>query len=89
MAKIILEIPEEILHDKKTTPEEKGKILLKMAAMELYKQTDSSHGYCAEVAGLSRYEFIKYLGEHKISIYDYYTEEELSMDIENAMRAAI
>ena len=48
MAKIVMEIPEEILHDKKTSPEEKGKLLLKMAAMELYKQTDSSHGFCAK-----------------------------------------
>ncbi|MBQ6975566.1 MAG: UPF0175 family protein [Selenomonadaceae bacterium] len=82
MAKIILEIPEEILHDKKTTPEEKGKILLKMAAMELYKQTDSSHGYCAQVAGMYIGDFIQYLGEHKISIYDYYTEEELERELE-------
>ena len=82
MAKIVLEIPEEILHDKKTTPEEKGKILLKMAAMELYKQTDSSHGYCAQVAGMYIGDFIQYLGEHKISIYDYYTEEELERELE-------
>ena len=89
MATIKLEIPEEILHDKTTTPEEKSKILLKMAAMELYQQTDSSHGYCAEVAGLSRYEFIKYLGEHKISIYEYYTEEELERELETLRRIAI
>ncbi len=89
MAKIVLEIPEEILHDKKTSPEEKGKILLKMAAMELYKQTDSSHGYCAQVAGMYIGDFIQYLGEHKISIYDYYTEEELERELEILRRLAI
>lgn len=89
MAKIVLEIPEEILHDKKTSPEEKGKILLKMAAMELYKQTDSSHGYCAQVAGMYIGDFIQYLGEHKISIYDYYTEEELEKELEILRRLAI
>ena len=89
MSKIVLEIPEEILHDKTTSPDEKGKILLQMAAMELYKQTDSSHGYCAQVAGMYIGDFIQYLGEHKISIYDYYTKEELERELELLRRVAI
>lgn len=77
MAKIVIEIPEEFLHKKEMTPAEKGMTLLKEAALELYKKGGASHGYCAQIAGLSRLEFIQFLGEHKISIYDYYTEEEL------------
>ena len=84
MSKLMTEIPEDVLCSRKISPEEKGKVLLQQAAMELYKRGDSSHGFCAEMAGMSRIDFIRYLGEHKISIYDFYTPEELEEDIKNA-----
>ena len=41
-------------------------------------------GYCAQIVGLSKGDFIRFLGENKISIFRYDSEDELMEDIRNA-----
>lgn len=46
-------------------------------AVELYKTGTASVGYCANQADLTIEEFVKILGERKISIFSYESETEL------------
>ena len=53
-------------------------------ALNLYVQNKASLGYCAQVARMSKERFIRYLGEHKISIIHYDDEDEFSEELNNA-----
>ena len=51
-------------------------------AVELYKTGKASVGYCANQAGVTIEEFIKILGEQKISIFFYESENELMEELQ-------
>ena len=42
-----------------------------------------SIGYCAEIAGMSIEDFMIFLGEHKVSVFNY-AEDEIQEDFDNA-----
>ena len=52
--------------------------------LEYYKNQGVSIGYCAEIAGMTEEEFIKYLGEKNISIFQFDNEEEFLSEANNA-----
>ena len=43
-----------------------------------------SLGYCAEIAGMSKQQFIKYLGENNVSIFKFDDDEEFLEELNNA-----
>ena len=49
-----------------------------------YVQKDVSLGYCAQIAGMDKESFIKYLGEQGISIFHFDDEEEFLEEMRNA-----
>ena len=53
-------------------------------AVKLYKTGTVSIGYCSEMAGMHKTDFIRLLGLNHISIFDYENEEEFKKDIDNA-----
>ena len=53
-------------------------------ALQLYKNKKASLGYCAGIADMSKEDFIKYLGENKVSIFDFESEEEFVEELEKA-----
>lgn len=53
-------------------------------ALLLYQNKKASLEYCAEIADMSKEDFIKYLGENKVSIFDFESEEEFMKEIKNA-----
>ena len=53
----------------------------KMAALELFVQNGASVGYCAQMAGMTEEEFIRFLGEKGIGIFHFDSEEELLSDV--------
>ena len=44
-------------------------------ALQLYTNKKASLEYCAEIADMSKEDFIKYLGENQVSIFDFESEE--------------
>ncbi len=42
----------------------------KLMAIEAYRSGKFSLGYCAEMSGIFYADFLKYLGDNKISIFD-------------------
>ncbi|WP_427340273.1 UPF0175 family protein [Caloranaerobacter sp. DY30410] len=56
----------------------------KALAVECYKNKKLSLGQCAKLAEMNETDFIKYLGEQKICIFNFDSEKELLEDIKNA-----
>ena len=88
---LTVDYPDSIAEAVKTTQEEfKAQILL-MAALKLFELGKLSSGKAAELAGLSRTEFLEMCGRYRIPAYNYPDEEieiELRTDVE-AMRKAL
>ena len=83
MEKIILEIPEEILISLKETPVELSKDIRMLAAVKLYEMGKLSSGRAAQLAGISRVNFLQSLSRYGVSMFAL-TPEELKRDYENA-----
>lgn len=49
-----------------------------------YTQKGASLGYCAQIAGMPKEEFIKYLGQNHISVFRFEGEEEFLEELSNA-----
>ena len=57
----------------------------KLLAMKFFREKLLSFGKAAELAGLSKWEFIDYLGENGIPVIDY-DEQELDREVEAVER---
>ena len=65
--------------------EKVGKHALEQAVLELYKEREISTETGAKMLGMSLWEFIPFLGQHQLSIFDY-TEEEWQEELKNVER---
>ena len=84
MCQIALEIPNEVLYDTRMSRHDALSFARKSVALCYYTQNGISLGYCAEIAGMNKEEFIRYLGSQGVSIYQYDDEEEFSEELANA-----
>lgn len=81
---INLIVPNEVLL---TLRESGSKLALDMkrwASLKLYSDRKLSIGQSAELAEMNEEDFIKYLGENSISIFDFENIEEIKEDLLNA-----
>lgn len=84
MCTISIHIPEEVflaLHEDKAAFADYMK---KMVALDLYKNRKVSLGYCADIAEMAKEEFIRYLGSHEISIFEFDSENNFMEELTNA-----
>ncbi|MBR1445316.1 MAG: UPF0175 family protein [Firmicutes bacterium] len=84
MFKLMLDVPEEIFIDLHESEDEFANYVKKMIALDLYKNKKVSLGYCASVAGMSKEDFIKFLGVNNISIFSFASESEFMEELSNA-----
>jgi predicted HTH domain antitoxin len=90
MKKITLEYPDRLELAVQTTPEELEAQIRLMAALKMFELGKLSSGKAAELAGLSRVEFLEMCGRYRVSIFNYPPEEleaELQADLEAARKA--
>ena len=83
MSSISLEIPEEILISLKETPESLSREISILAAVKLFELGKLSSGRAAQLAGMSRVEFLMALGHYQVSPFSL-TSQQLEQDVNNA-----
>ena len=84
MCQILIDIPNEVLFATHMNRTEASAFAKRMVALGYYTKNRVSLGYCAKIAGMTEEEFIIFLGENRISIFDFENEDELMRDIANA-----
>lgn len=83
MTTITIDIPDSFFAALHIPPEHFASEMRTAAAIKWYEQGKISQGKGAEIAGLSRSEFIVALSEAKVSPFQY-TEDELLKESEDA-----
>lgn len=77
MIQLTLEMPEEVFASLRKSPKEFTHELRIAAAVKWYELELVSQGRAAEIAGLTRAEFITALGKYQVSPFQYSAEEVL------------
>ena len=83
MSAVHWEIPEETLLSLKTDAESFARDLKLLGAIKLFELGRLSSGRAAQLAGISRVEFLLLLGRYGVSPF-HMDEEELQRDVLNA-----
>ena len=84
MYHITLDIPEEVLYDTKMNHEQANQFARLAVAVSYYQKSGVSVGYCAQIAGMNKEDFIKYLGENGISVFHFDDKAEFMEELDNA-----
>ncbi len=77
MPQLVLDMPEEAFATLRKSPKEFVSEMRVAAAVKWYEMEQVSQGRAAEIAGLTRAEFITALGRYKVSPFQYTAEEVL------------
>lgn len=84
MCNIAVKIPDEVLYDTKMTKDEANIFVQQSVALMMYLKNHVSIGYCAQIAGMTEEDFIKYLGSNNVSIFSFDDEDEFLEEMNNA-----
>lgn len=84
MFQIAFSIPDEVLFDTNMSYEEANQFARQAVALSYYTQNRVSIGYCSQIAGMTKEDFIKFLGKNNISIFHFDNEAEFVEEIANA-----
>jgi predicted HTH domain antitoxin len=80
MSTITVELPEQVQQALNRTSGEMGRDVRLYAALMLYQLGKLSSGMAAQMAGITRVEFLNLCGEYGISVFQY-TPEELAAEL--------
>lgn len=83
MSSVHIEVPEEVLICLEETPETISRELAVLAAVKLFELGKLSSERAAQLAQVSRVEFLSLIGRYQVSPFSL-TSEELTQDVFNA-----
>lgn len=83
MQTVQIQLPDTVFSALRKAPDEFVQEMRIAAAVKWYELDEVSQGKAAEVAGLSRSDFISALTRYKVSVLQY-TDEELAQELLNA-----
>ena len=84
MYQLVIRIPEAVLFDTHMTESQSEEFAKKVIAMHYYLHFHISLGYCTQIAEISEEDFIKYLGENQISVFQFDDKKEFCDELKNA-----
>ena len=84
MYDIYVSIPDEILYDKHISKALAETYAKQATALFFYTKLGVSIGYCADIANMPKMNFIRFLADNGVSIFNCESEDELKEDIANA-----
>ena len=84
MCQVLIDIPNEVLYDTHMDRGAAASFAKRMVALGYYTHNNISIGYCAKIAGMTEEEFILFLGQNHVSIFNFADEAELLKDVANA-----
>ena len=70
-----INIPETVYASLKMSAEETDKLVRKMLALGAFKTRNLSFGKAAELAQMDKWNFIEYLSEERVSVFNMYPED--------------
>ena len=73
-------LSEEVLFILKKDEKSLQKEITSILALQFFKEKRLSLGKSAELAGMTKNEFVEYLGKHEVDIYQY-TEKEVAHEV--------
>ncbi|MBE9158374.1 UPF0175 family protein [Nodosilinea sp. LEGE 06152] len=83
MSSVQIDVPDEVLISLKETPETISRELSILAAVKLFELGKLSSGRAAQLAQVSRVEFLNLIGRYQVSPFAL-SPEELAQDVLNA-----
>ena len=84
MCQIAVQIPKEVLYDTHMTTVQVNDYARKLIALDYYTRHHVSIGYCSQIAEMTEEDFIKYLGQNTISIFQFDAKNEFMDELKNA-----
>lgn len=81
---INISVPSEILLTLRKNDKQLALDMKRYTAIKFYQDKRLSVGQCAELAEMTEEDFIKFLGENRISIFDFSNQSSLKEDLKNA-----
>ena len=84
MCEVAFSIPNEVLYETKMSKSDTIAFAKRAVALCYYTQNKVSLGYCAQIANMTKGEFIRYLGSNGESIFQYDDEQEFLEEMNNA-----
>ena len=85
MQSIVMSLPDDLAASIEMTPEELASQVRLMAALKMFELGKISSGKAAELAGLTRVDFIEACGRYHVSMFNYQPDEveaELRSDLD-------
>ena len=72
-----------LLYNTKMSHEQVNQFARQAVALRYYTQSGVNIGYCSQIAGMTEKEFIKYLGQNHISVFQFDNEKEFLEELNN------
>ena len=84
MCQVAVSIPEEVLYDTRMSAAEAERFARLMTALGYYTRSNVSIGYCAQIAGTTEEDFMRFLGDNGVSVFSFEDEAEFARELANA-----
>ena len=84
MCQVAVQIPEAVLYDTHMTTVQVNDYARKLIALDYYTRHHVSIGYCSQIAEMPEEDFIRFLGQNGISIFQFNDKEEFLEEMRNA-----
>ena len=84
MCVVSINVPEEVLLSLHENEGDFATYMKCTLAVDLYKNKKVPLGYCADIADMTKEDFMKYLGKNEISIFSFENEQEFLEELANA-----